>query len=228
MLIMENDSPETDLPALLPAVAPTIGFAYGELEPEVAQAVKAAADCIRRGGGSMAATIIEIGNALLKAKEQLGHGKFGAWLKAEFGWSERTAQRYMKAAEQFGGKPDIVSDLEPSAVYLLSANSTPPGVKDDVVRRLEEGSRLTTAEIKSVVRRARQNAANLPNQVATDRPSRNEGRAKARAAAKFIAEHLGDRWVDLLPQLDGVDGRQFLFALRSVRPRGRPVSELTL
>jgi hypothetical protein len=29
------------------------------------------------------------------------HGQFGPWLKAEFGWSEHSAQNFMSVAERF-------------------------------------------------------------------------------------------------------------------------------
>jgi hypothetical protein len=47
----------------------------------------------------------------------LPHGQFGPWLATEFGWTERTAQRFMRAVEVFGSKADTVSVLEPTAIY---------------------------------------------------------------------------------------------------------------
>jgi hypothetical protein len=37
--------------------------------------------------------MIQAGADLIRAKELLGHGRFGAWLDAEFGMSHRTAQQ---------------------------------------------------------------------------------------------------------------------------------------
>jgi hypothetical protein len=47
--------------------------------------------------------IIEVGNDLQAVKDALPHGQFLPWLKAEFGWSERSAQNFMsvkKAVEK--------------------------------------------------------------------------------------------------------------------------------
>lgn len=44
--------------------------------------------------------IIEIGNELLAAKKEVGHGNWSAWLKEEFSWSDRTARRFMAVAER--------------------------------------------------------------------------------------------------------------------------------
>lgn len=52
-------------------------------------------------------------------------------LKDNFGWSEKTAQRYMTVANAF--KNDTVSDLEISidakALYLLSGNGVSDGLQ---------------------------------------------------------------------------------------------------
>ena len=77
--------------------------------------------------------LIEVGRELLGVKEAVGHGHFGAWLKAEFGWTERTAQNLMSVAERFGSNPKLISDLpiQPTAAYLLEA----PSVPDEARRR---------------------------------------------------------------------------------------------
>src|SRR4051812_12481771 len=55
--------------------------------------------------------MLEIGRDLLEMKELLGHGQFLAWLHAEFGRIDRTAENYMQAARCFGDKPEIISHL---------------------------------------------------------------------------------------------------------------------
>jgi hypothetical protein len=41
---------------------------------------------------------------------EVGHGNWEAWLKAEFGWKDRTAQAYMSVYETFG-RTEPGSDL---------------------------------------------------------------------------------------------------------------------
>ncbi len=66
------------------------------------------------------ATIIEIGNLLLEAQDQLEHGEWLPWLKEHFGSSERTAYNYMNAAK-FTVKFATVANLKlkPTALYYL-------------------------------------------------------------------------------------------------------------
>jgi hypothetical protein len=78
------------------------GYTDDDLDPRIVTAAKAAATRIR----SLIAEIAEetvrreirIGRELLAIKARLGHGHFGPWLAAEFGWSDRQARRFMSAA----------------------------------------------------------------------------------------------------------------------------------
>src|SRR3954471_3768687 len=79
--------------------------------------------------------VIHIGRELRKVRDALGHGRFGDWLEAEFGWTPRTAQNYMRAADVFGGKCETVSHLPPATLYLLSAKSTPESIVKSVVAK---------------------------------------------------------------------------------------------
>jgi menaquinone-dependent protoporphyrinogen IX oxidase len=67
-----------------------------------------------------AADIIDIGNLLLEAHEQLEHGEWLPWLKLIFGSSIRSAQNYMSAA-RFASKYATVAHLKlrPTALYVL-------------------------------------------------------------------------------------------------------------
>src|SRR5438874_1571485 len=78
-----------------------VGFNYEVLETKVADKVRSTADRIRERVNKAAQDIIEGGNDLLAVKEALGHGHFGPGLKAEFGWSERSARNFMSVAERF-------------------------------------------------------------------------------------------------------------------------------
>ena len=65
-----------------------------------------------------AANIIEIGKRLIDAKSHVGHGEWGGWLEANFEFTDRTAQRFMKAAEEVG-KTTSLSILSPTKVFAL-------------------------------------------------------------------------------------------------------------
>jgi hypothetical protein len=67
------------------------------------------------------ADILTIGGLLAEAKEQVPHGEWLPWLKNEFSMSERSAQKYVKAAA-YAAKYELGADLKlnPAALFLLS------------------------------------------------------------------------------------------------------------
>jgi hypothetical protein len=67
------------------------------------------------------ADILTIGGLLAEAKEQVPHGEWLPWLKNEFSMSERSAQKYVKAAA-YASKYELGADLKlsPAALFLLS------------------------------------------------------------------------------------------------------------
>lgn len=89
-----------------------------------------------------AAGALKIGERLCEAKELLDHGEFGPWLKDEFGWTDRTAQKLMAVYREFGESqkslfgPGInaktYSDLPVSKLYLLI--SVPESEREEFVK----------------------------------------------------------------------------------------------
>ncbi|MCH8043838.1 MAG: DUF3102 domain-containing protein [Planctomycetes bacterium] len=110
------------------------------------------AEAIRSIQRRMAIDLIEIGKHLVAAKKRLDHGAFTPWLDREFNWSDRTARLFMQVFETFG-KTDNFSDLEigQSALYLLSAESTPEDAKADAIDRAKAGEKITHKLAKEIV-----------------------------------------------------------------------------
>jgi hypothetical protein len=133
------------------ALATTETFDYSALPSETAEALRKQAARIRSRTKEATAAIIEIGRDLIAVQDHLEHGQFGAWVEAECGFTDRTARNYMRAAEFAEDKSEIVSVLEPSAVYMLAAKSTPSAAGDDVAQRLARGEILTAASVKNLV-----------------------------------------------------------------------------
>jgi hypothetical protein len=133
-----------------------VGFNYDVLETKVAERVRSSADRIRKRVKKTVEDIIEVGNDLLAVKEALEHGHFGPWLKAEFGWSERTARNFMAVAEQFG-KSAKSADLpiQPSAAYLLAAPAVPDEARQVAVEKAEAGEEITFATAREIVAEAK-------------------------------------------------------------------------
>jgi hypothetical protein len=128
-------------------------FDYSSLSADLAKALATAAQDVRSSIKRTTTTVVEIGNTLIWAKGQLGHGPFLGWLAAEFAMETRTAERYMRAAEWVEDKFDIVSKIEPTTAYLLSARSTPGQLRDQVVQRIRDGEHVPVAEIKTELQR---------------------------------------------------------------------------
>ncbi|MBE9212899.1 DUF3102 domain-containing protein [Plectonema cf. radiosum LEGE 06105] len=94
--------------------------------------------------------IWEIGQRLADVRAQLKHGQFDAWLKAEFGWSRRTAYNFINVYETFGERANLAQiDIATSALYLLAAPSTPQNVREEYLLKAKEGEKITHKELRS-------------------------------------------------------------------------------
>ena len=133
-----------------------LGFDYSQLG-DSADKVHTSADKIRDLVRNTLENIIQVGQELLGVKDALPHGQFLPWLKAEFGWSERTAQNFMSVAEAFGPKSAIIADLKiaPTAAYLLAGPSVPDEARQEAIEKAEAGEQITVATAKGIVKEAR-------------------------------------------------------------------------
>jgi hypothetical protein len=110
---------------------------------------------VRRRLKRMSGDIIEIGRELRAVKQRLERGGFLDWVETACGLSPRTAQLMMRTAEWAEGRREIVAHLEPTAIYLLAAPSTPETVRQDVLSRLQEGQTPATQVVRGMVRAAK-------------------------------------------------------------------------
>lgn len=173
-------------------------FDYSALDADTANLARAMADTIRSRHRNTIKLLLDTGRDLLEIKERLGHGHFGKWLKAEFDWTERTAERYMQAAERFADKSDTVSDLPPTIVYQLSSPSTPATVRDEIVSQLDQGEAVSVPTIRDMIREAKEaqrkaeeEARKTPAQRKRDRQRRErERREREEWRARFEAEQV--------------------------------------
>lgn len=117
--------------------------------------VRDAAERIRARHGSIIDKILETGADLLRIKDMLGHGRFGPWLAAEFGWTDRTAGHYMSVAREFGHQPEVARLLQPSALYALAAKSTPLSLREEIIAEAKTGKAAEAADVKRRVAQVR-------------------------------------------------------------------------
>jgi hypothetical protein len=132
-------------------------FEYRLLEDKLAEQVRSAANRIRESLHRTLAGLIEVGKELHAVKDVLPHGRFGRWLRAEFGWGERTARNFMAVAERFGPKTAIIAEMriDPTAAYLLAAPSAPDEARRTAVERAEAGERITAGVAKEILAKSR-------------------------------------------------------------------------
>ena len=87
---------------------------------------------------------IALGQDLIDAKDQLGHGKFGPWLK-ELGISTSTAGNYMKVAREITPGSRLAGLPYSKALALLSAPA------DEREELAEEAESKSAAEIRRLI-----------------------------------------------------------------------------
>lgn len=163
------------------------------------QFLRKLAEQVRNHSRSSTKSIIAIGEALRDAKKHLEHGRFVEWVKAECGFTIRTAQNYMRAAE-LTDKSETVSLLNPAAIYRLAKASTPPDVVDRVVEMLEAGEEPTEQEVVALI-------ASVPKDKET---SVDLAANTALNLARKLHAHLGDALVLQLLESRWPDVRKHL------------------
>lgn len=94
--------------------------------------------------------ILEIGRRLLEVKPLLGHGVFGAWIRTECGFSERTANRYMNAAKAFRNS-DTVSEISISVMHALSSPKLDDVSRREILESAKDTKNLTVANVKAAL-----------------------------------------------------------------------------
>jgi hypothetical protein len=100
--------------------------------------------------------VIKIGGHLIACQKIVGHGNFLPWVECEFGWSEDTAERFIRLYKLSCQIPQIAEyDIAPSGLYLLAAPSTPKTVLQQVIERAEAGEKFTHAQIKTMIAEAK-------------------------------------------------------------------------
>lgn len=167
------------------------GFDYIIIDPLIAAEARLIAEKIRF---RLHTSVTDTGNDLIAAKSKLPHGSFGAWIRAEFGMSDTTAQNYMNAARFMEGKSTKFGNLPPSAIYALAAPSAPAEVVDKVMAEVEAGTLLSVEAIRerltaATKARALANTVKSAEQIKRDRNNEKRHRlAEQERRRKFMEE----------------------------------------
>jgi hypothetical protein len=147
----------TTVERAVPLLTSTSPFDYAELDPEIAEGARAAAEEINTALALGCKAYLVIGAALRRMKASLGHGHFLPWLRAETSISERSADRYMAAAEMVERNSPLVANLNLRTLEALA--TAPEGARAKLLARIEAGEpvgedeiRRTTRELKKLAR----------------------------------------------------------------------------
>lgn len=131
-------------------------FSYEVLELENRTVVQQITKQIKQRLRRAAQDIWEIGQKLVEVRSRLKHGQFEVWLKAEFGWSQRTAYNFINVYEAFGTIAKFAEiDIAASALYLLAAPSTPQNYRDQFVERARAGEKITYKNVRKAIKEAK-------------------------------------------------------------------------
>lgn len=120
----------------------------GDLE----SALSRKAGAIRALGKNLVRDVIEIGRHLTDAKKLCRHGDWLPWLEREFGWSEMTAQKWMRVYKMTSkSKPGLDLALDLSSLYALAAPSTPAEVRAEIAERVDSGEQITQEDVQRAI-----------------------------------------------------------------------------
>ena len=95
---------------------------------------------------------LETGRRLIGVKDTVGHGGFLPWIRREFGWSERTAQKRMQAYREYGSNAEFpLENFSIEALLKLSSPSTPNPVKKEWIEKAKAGKKIGKTEIREAI-----------------------------------------------------------------------------
>ena len=159
--------------------------------------------------------IVEIGRRLIEAKKLCGHGNWLSWLKREFGWKEQSTRNFMNVAEMAAKSPTVGDlNIDCRGLYLLAAPSTPAEVIETVVKR---GERVTTAQIKELVKERKPAKPKLATKPSIDRGDPNRVWRKLSEAARDLGQRMiavGPTYRSIIEHWSGDDRVAFTRLMR--------------
>ena len=133
--------------------------------------------------------ILDIGARLIEAKGMLSHGEWLPWLTEQVEFSERTAQRFMRLAQEWSN-PTTLSDLGASKALALLA--LPPEERDQFIAQShavdgqeKEVIDMSARELEKAIRE-RKEALAAAEEAAVKAKTAEEARAKMEADMKML------------------------------------------
>ena len=126
-------------------------------------------DAQRKGGEA----VLTIGRCLIEAKDMLPHGEWLPWLAEKVGYSEKTAQNFMRLAREFSN-PQAIADL--GATKALKLLALPADEREQFVAD-HNVIDMTTRQLEQAIRE-RDEARAAAEHAAAEQRTAEEARAK--------------------------------------------------
>ena len=104
------------------------------------------------------------------------------WLKAEFGWQERSARNFINVANRFESATIADLEIDLSAAYLLASPSVPERARTNAIERATKGERIRRSVARELIADSR-----------CDKPVSN-GAAPTRERAVATLQKLKANW----------------------------------
>ena len=131
----------------------------------------------RRGGEA----VLTIGRCLIEAKDMLPHGEWLPWLAEKVGYSEKTAQNFMRLAREFSN-PQAIADL--GATKALKLLALPPDERERFVAD-HNVIDMTTRQLEQAIKE-RDEAKAAAEHAAADQRAAEQARDKMAEDMKFL------------------------------------------
>jgi hypothetical protein len=91
-------------------------------------------------------------------------GPWLSWLDREFGWVDKTAEKWMNVYK-LSLKFEVTSNLDVpiETLCLLAARNTPPVVVEEIAKRTEDGETFSGVQVQQMIKDATDKIANFAN-----------------------------------------------------------------
>jgi len=165
-------------------------FDYDSLEAGQRSIIQQRTGEIRERLRRSAQDVWEIGQKLSDVRSRLKYGQFLTWIKAEFGWSQRTAYNFINVYETFGDRFANLAkvNIATSLLYQLASPSVPEELREQILRAAEQGDTMTAKELKATIQKRRLKSAANKEKSREKKAAKAQGKKQPENAVERTAD----------------------------------------
>lgn len=101
-----------------------------------------------------ARNVIELSQIAHDVHEAYGYQRYIQWVQADLGLSDRMGEKFLNVHSNFTEKISVDYEIATSALYLLSAPSTPEPAREEALSRAESGEKISSKLAKEIAEQA--------------------------------------------------------------------------